>query len=84
VTALSAAERTRLGIAHVPQGRGTFVDFTVADNLALGAYTVRDKHKISAALDYWYGVFPCSRRGASSLPAVSPAASSRCWRSRAP
>jgi branched-chain amino acid transport system ATP-binding protein len=58
VTSLSAAERTRLGIAHVPQGRGTFVDFTVADNLALGAYTVRDKHKISAALDYWYGVFP--------------------------
>src|SRR5213082_2655608 len=45
VTALSAAERTRLGIAHVPQGRGTFVDFSVEDNLALGAYTVRDKRK---------------------------------------
>src|SRR5436853_5161153 len=53
VSTRSAAERTHLGIAHVPQGRGTFVDFTVEENLALGAYTVRDSAKIRAALDYW-------------------------------
>jgi branched-chain amino acid transport system ATP-binding protein len=58
VSALSAAERARLGIAHVPQGRGTFVDFTVEENLALGAYTVADKAVIRSRLDYWYGVFP--------------------------
>jgi branched-chain amino acid transport system ATP-binding protein len=58
VSALSAAERARLGIAHVPQGRGTFVDFTVEENLALGAYTVTDKAAIRSRLDYWYGVFP--------------------------
>jgi branched-chain amino acid transport system ATP-binding protein len=58
VSALSAAERARLGIAHVPQGRGTFVDFTVEENLALGAYTVADKSAIRSRLDYWYGVFP--------------------------
>ena len=46
VSTLGAAERARLGIAHVPQGRGTFVDFTVEENLALGAYTVRDKRTI--------------------------------------
>ena len=58
VSTRGAAERAQLGIAHVPQGRGTFVDFTVEENLALGAYTVRDSAKIRAALDYWYGVFP--------------------------
>src|SRR3970282_33499 len=32
----------RAGIAHVPEGRGTFVDLTVTENLRLGAYTRRD------------------------------------------
>ncbi len=50
VSALGAAERARLGIAHVPQGRGTFVDFTVEENLALGAYTIaRQAHDPSRA-----------------------------------
>jgi len=31
----------RLGVAHVPEGRGTFVELTVAENLRLGAYTRR-------------------------------------------
>jgi branched-chain amino acid transport system ATP-binding protein len=58
VSTLSASTRAQLGIAHIPQGRGTFVDFTVKENLALGAYMVRDKQTISRALDYWYGIFP--------------------------
>jgi branched-chain amino acid transport system ATP-binding protein len=33
----------RAGIAHVPEGRGTFVDLTVTENLRLGAYTRRDR-----------------------------------------
>ena len=31
----------RAGIAHVPEGRGTFAELTVWENLRLGAYTVR-------------------------------------------
>jgi branched-chain amino acid transport system ATP-binding protein len=31
----------RLGIAHVPEGRGTFPELTVWENLRLGAYTAR-------------------------------------------
>ena len=58
VATASAADRMRLGIAHVPQGRGTFVNFTVEENLALGAYTLRDRQKIGEALDYWHSVFP--------------------------
>ncbi len=33
----------RLGIAHTPEGRGTFVDLSVEENLRLGAYARRDR-----------------------------------------
>ena len=33
----------RAGIAHVPEGRGTFVDLSVTENLKLGAYVRRDR-----------------------------------------
>ena len=46
-----------LGVAHVPQGRGTFVDLTVEENLRLGAYTRKDG-EIDADIDRWYEVFP--------------------------
>ena len=35
----------RLGIAHVPEGRGTFVQLTVEENLRLGAYARRDARR---------------------------------------
>jgi branched-chain amino acid transport system ATP-binding protein len=53
-----SAHRVALGIAHIPQGRGTFSNFTVAENLTLGAYTVRDKHQIEADTARWYEMFP--------------------------
>jgi branched-chain amino acid transport system ATP-binding protein len=43
-------------VAHVPQGRGTFVDLTVEENLRLGA--ISRKGDIGSDLDRWYGVFP--------------------------
>ena len=58
ISTLNATTRAQLGMAHIPQGRGTFVDFTVQENLALGAYKVRDRQSIRSALDYWYGIFP--------------------------
>ena len=47
-----------LGIAHVPQGRGTFADFTVDENLALGAFTRRDKREVLREIESWYLFFP--------------------------
>ncbi len=47
----------RLGVAHVPQGRGTFVDLTVEENLRLGAYARKDS-EIEADMERWYEVFP--------------------------
>jgi branched-chain amino acid transport system ATP-binding protein len=48
----------RLGIAHVPEGRGTFVNLTVEENLRLGAYTRRDRAGLPDALRRVYGYFP--------------------------
>ena len=48
----------RLGVAHVPEGRGTFTRMTVEENLLLGAMTRGDKATIAADLDEVYGVFP--------------------------
>ena len=47
----------RRGLAHVPQGRGTFVDLTVEENLRLGAY-VRKDSEIEADIERWYATFP--------------------------
>ena len=48
----------RLGIAHVPEGRGTFVNLTVEENLKVGAYTRRDRAQIAQDFDRVYGYFP--------------------------
>jgi branched-chain amino acid transport system ATP-binding protein len=48
----------RLGIAHVPQGRGTFSELSVADNLAAGAYQRRDRAEVSRDVARWYETFP--------------------------
>jgi branched-chain amino acid transport system ATP-binding protein len=48
----------RLGVAHVPDGRGTFVNLSVEENLRLGAHTRRDKTGIVADFDRMYGYFP--------------------------
>jgi branched-chain amino acid transport system ATP-binding protein len=50
-------EIVRLGVAHVPDGRGTFVDLTVEENLRLGAYTRRDR-AVSRDFDRVYDYFP--------------------------
>ncbi len=48
----------RLGIAHVPQGRGTFSRQTVEENLEIGAMTRHGRAAISADIERVYGYFP--------------------------
>jgi branched-chain amino acid transport system ATP-binding protein len=52
----SAESIVRLGIAHVPQGRGTFADLTVEDNLRIGAYIRKDS--VESDIHRWYETFP--------------------------
>src|SRR5271170_8058578 len=53
----STEDIVRLGIAHVPDGRGTFVDLTVEENLRVGAITRRDR-AIAGDFERVYGYFP--------------------------
>ena len=48
----------RLGIGHVPDGRGTFSGLTVEENLRLGAYTRRDRAGVEQDFARVFGYFP--------------------------
>jgi len=48
----------RLGVAHVPDGRGTFALLSTEENLRLGAYTRKDRPAVEADLERVYGYFP--------------------------
>ena len=55
----------RAGVAHVPEGRGTFAQLSVVENLRLGAYVRRDRTGVKADFDRVLGQFPilAERRG---------------------
>jgi branched-chain amino acid transport system ATP-binding protein len=48
----------RHGIAHVPEGRGTFGSLTVEENLQLGAMVRKANDNIAGSIDQIYGFFP--------------------------
>jgi branched-chain amino acid transport system ATP-binding protein len=52
----------RLGIAHVPEGRGTFTRMTVEENLQLGAMTRRNGGEIKQDIERVYDHFPRLRQ----------------------
>jgi branched-chain amino acid transport system ATP-binding protein len=55
---LSTESIARLGVAHVPDGRGTFGDLTVEENLRLGAYVRSDRARTAEDFDRVFGYFP--------------------------
>ena len=48
----------RAGIAHVPEGRGTFLNLSTEENLRLGAYVRKDRAEVEADLERVFGYFP--------------------------
>jgi branched-chain amino acid transport system ATP-binding protein len=48
----------RAGIAHVPEGRGTFTTLTVDENLRIAAYTNKDKAVVAAERERVFSYFP--------------------------
>lgn len=57
---------TKLGIAHIPEGRIIFGNLTVKENLELGAYTRNDK-KIDEDMEKVLSVFPRLKERLSQL-----------------
>ena len=58
ITGLSTEKVAALGIAHVPEGRGTFVRQSVEENLQLGAYTRKSKNEVAGDIERVYTYFP--------------------------
>jgi branched-chain amino acid transport system ATP-binding protein len=52
-----AADAAHLGIAHVPEGRGTMGQLTVLENLQLGAY-VRHDNAVASDMEHVFAYFP--------------------------
>ena len=74
----------RLGVAHVPDGRGTFLNLSTEENLRLGAYTrARPRRRSRRTSSACSAISRACASAAASRPARSPAASSRCSRCRA-
>jgi len=48
----------RLGVAHAAEGRGTFTDLTVEENLRVGAFRRSDKAEIAYDIKKMYELFP--------------------------
>ncbi len=58
VKQLPAHRLVALGIAHVPEGRGIFPNLTVQENLALAAWTQRDRARQARSREQVFALFP--------------------------
>jgi branched-chain amino acid transport system ATP-binding protein len=58
IAGMATEKIVRLGVAHIPEGRGTFPDMTVAENLRLGAFVRRDAGGVRRDIDRWFELFP--------------------------
>jgi branched-chain amino acid transport system ATP-binding protein len=58
VTKLAPEDLVRLGVGHVPEGRGVITELTVEENLRLGGLWRRDRAASRAGLDEVYALFP--------------------------
>lgn len=58
ITKIPAHKIVSLGMAHVPEGRRVFAQFSVLQNLKMGAYTRTDKNEIEETLQIVYKRFP--------------------------
>ena len=55
---LATDQIVRLGIAHVPEGRGTFAELSVLENLRLGGIERKDRNQARDDMERFLGYFP--------------------------
>ena len=67
ISRLPAHRLVREGIALVPEGRGVFPRLTIAENLAMGAFSRNDRAGIARDTDHVYGLFPRLREREAQL-----------------
>lgn len=58
ISGMPTEDIVRLGVAHVPEGRGTFTGLSVEENLRIAAYTRKDKAGVARDLEMVFEYFP--------------------------
>jgi branched-chain amino acid transport system ATP-binding protein len=58
ITGRPSFELVQRGLAMVPEGRGVFGGLTIEENLAMGAYTRRDRAAVAADIERVFALFP--------------------------
>ena len=58
ISHIPAHKRAEMGIGYVPEGRHVFGRLTVEENLAIGAYSSKDKEKLKKNIEMVYDIFP--------------------------
>ncbi|HEY2864840.1 MAG TPA: ABC transporter ATP-binding protein [Casimicrobiaceae bacterium] len=58
ITGRPAFELVRKGLSMVPEGRGVFGALTIEENLAMGAYSRRDRNLVRQDVERVFGLFP--------------------------
>ncbi|SDY86670.1 branched-chain amino acid transport system ATP-binding protein [Collimonas sp. OK242] len=67
LTRLAPHKIVQSGVVQVAEGRATLTTLSIAENLALGAYTRKDKAQIGKDLDWVYSLFPVLQRRKDGL-----------------
>jgi branched-chain amino acid transport system ATP-binding protein len=58
IAGMATEDVVRRGVAHVPDGRGTFMEMTVEENMRLGAYIRQDRSAVETDFERMFGYFP--------------------------
>ena len=70
ISGRSPEDVARLGMAHVPSGRGTMTQLTVWENLQMGAYVRRDRAQVKADYERCMNYFPWIRERRDQVAAT--------------
>jgi branched-chain amino acid transport system ATP-binding protein len=58
ISGMATEDVVRMGVGHVPEGRGTFTNLSVAENLRVAGYTRGDKTAVARDLERVFEYFP--------------------------
>jgi branched-chain amino acid transport system ATP-binding protein len=64
---MSAHQTVKRGVVQVAEGRAILTTLTVGENLALGAYTRKDKSKVAQDLEWVHALFPVLKERSSGF-----------------
>src|SRR5512141_370918 len=67
IVGLPSHRIARMGIAHVPEGRGVFANMSVRENLEMGAYARTSRQEVKESFERVFGLFPRLAERAAQL-----------------